>query len=545
MENEKQLNTNPLPLSDFDRATGLSRGTAGDFATLRDELCPHMDDLTLRFCRAYFSHRKRIPYRGELGLWDPVVAARRKECEGMQVASLRCEDCYIAETFEDLLSKLRVLEPSRIDPPTLAQCAEVSQRYLRMVGRSTPYRFSASEQRNDEVTPTYAAYVLLCPQGEEADYEAALESLLAAEELRGIPLRRIPVAPYGLLATLALHTKGLIGNPDLLPLKEGQNLFSALGDAFVGRELWNLPRDASPILCRLAKEHGLHAVYFARATDGEDFVIQNREAGAPRRMLSLSVIRELMTLPYPASPWILHKDPGVQAPASHLTEELRQVPNSSVTNASLLCVRGECDGKDTGFSSAMSLGIDLLLHLVCRGADRRAISFYTSYMLPKDVQSDEERGQALSPMLGIYRLTMELAAPQPPAHVTFQGDRIHLSCVGYASLPQRLIPDRGGMTGDRLYYLPVWEGGFPDFQGVRGTLDRWGELVKGGQVRCACPVLGDLSSATRSLVGQRRIEPVDNPVSSPGDRGILFASACVLDLPCVGTLCDEEDSEIL
>lgn len=542
MELENQSTLQSPVHSDWERATLLIRGTKEDLGILQREFTPHMTEGELRFCRHYYTERKKIPYFGELKIWDRVIAGRHGECEGMQIHALHCEDRYIAETHEDLLSKLRVLNPRRHEPPTLLECAAVSGSYLRMIGRSTPYLFSTPEETEKPSPLPYAAFVLLCPNPEEADYASCIESLLEEEEIRSLSFKRLTVSEYGLLPTLALHTKGLIGNPDLLPVKEGETLFSALGCAHVGRELWNLSRDAAPLICRLAKEHGLHAVYFARATEGEDFIMQGAEPGAPRKALSLSMIRELMALSYPASPQIVKEDLAAHTAPPQITESIREVPSPTLPSASLLCVQGELAASSNGFSATLTLCLDLLLTLVCRGIDRRAIAFYLHYTLPSVANNAGDQGQDLALLLGAYRTTMELSAPQPSPQITFRGEDRRVSCVAYGSCPRNAIPSQGGEVGDLLYYLPVWEEGFADFEVIRKASDRLLALWKKGLVHSARPVFGNLAPSLEELGRSCSLELADLSAISVGKRGILFASPVSQNLPYVGKIseiCDQ------
>ena len=536
MDLEHQQNDLPASPSDFERTPQLLRGTDEDLETLRGEVAPHMTDSALRFCRDHYARRKRLPYRGELRLWDRVLSLRHKETEGIRIESMRCEDSYIAETYKDLLTKLRVKDSHRVDPPTLSDAASASGNYLHMIGRSTPYRFPLENRFRANSPFPYAAFVLLCPKDEQSDYQQSLDSLSQREELRPISLKRIPVSEYGLLATLALHAKGLIGNPDLLPLKEGETLFSALSDAYCGHELWNLSRDGASTVCALAEEHGLQCVYFARATDGEDFIMQSAERGAPRKIINLSILRELMTISYSASCLIQRENPEARDPMTEITEDLREAFSDTLPSARLFCARGEKTVTENGYSQALSLCVDLLLWLVCRGVNRRAVAFDLSYTLPKISEYESQRGEVLAPILGAYRFALELASPQPPPKMLFQGERIHLSFVAYASAPHNPIPNAGGEEGDLLYYLPVWQEGQADFAQIRAVTDQFHTLAAAGQIHSARPVSKNLSEEIHTLLDTLVLEPSENFSHSVGKRGILFTSKESLALPCLGKI---------
>ncbi|MBQ9085565.1 MAG: hypothetical protein IJY47_00085 [Clostridia bacterium] len=541
------------PPGDYDQATLLWRGTPEDFAALRKEVTPSMNEDDLRFCRDYFQSVKRVPYYGELRLLNRLVAKRREKADGTRVEALRCADEEIASTYRDLLAKLHVLFPQQKVSPSLSDIAQVSGTYLRMIGRGSPFFLPAdgtpsrpSEEENPQ--EVRAAFVLLYPKENKDHYFDEIHALLTRDELRDVSPRRMPISEYGLLGTLARLPGGILANTELLPRKEDESLFSILGDAYVGYELWNVPRDFAPKLCRLATEYDLIAVYFARTTENGEFVIHH--TGTSPYCLSLTFARALMNRRYSAHALVTKEDftAGSMIPTTKICDSIKRLSASELPSMDLLTTLWERSAPSNCFSLGMNTCLDALLRLVSHGINRRAIGFSLTYSLPAHVSNEAELGQDLALLLGTYRVSLEFAAPESASllqYETHEGNFRRLSCLAYASRPERLLTSAGGKPSDRVYFLALCPTpqGIPDFAELRRTCDRFTALWEEGKIHSAQSVSGSLSEALNILGKGFHIRKESVSAAPVSERGILFTSPVPLELPMVAILEAASNSE--
>lgn len=517
--------------SDDQQAISLIRGSDGELSDLQREVTPHMSSAELSFCRRFFLEKRRIPCIGELRLLDRAALLRRERAELIQVESLHSEDPFVAETYRDLLAKRHALYPQKRTAPTLREIGHVGASYMKMIGRES--LVSLAPPKRD--TPRKgAALLLLLPKEEEGEaYAKRLDALWSRQETQELDPTRIPITKEGLLGILASYGGGLIGEPSLLPSSEERSVFSLLGDAYAGYELWNLSRRNGALLSSLAEEQGLLALPLFRATDGEDLIIRGREPSDPVRVLSLALYRQLSTLPF-LSHLTVPKETVPQS--SPVSLERRTLQATKLPPMTLLCAKQSRQVIDNGFLQGVSLCLDTLLALVSRGVDRRAVGFSLSYELLSQRHEEELRGQNLALLLGVYRATVELAAPQDAPRIAFGSPRRRADCVAFASQPDAILPMGGGEPEDRVYYLPLWEGGFPDFKRIRDACDQLTQLWKEGVIHSARATVGSPISLLSSMGGELEVRVLENVTVFAEARGFLLVSPRPLSLPLLGVL---------
>ena len=510
-------------------------------AALCREWFPAMRTADLRFCREYYRRESRVATYGELRMLEALVAERRAGADGYVMSRIRIADETVAATYEDMMTKCRALYPERKTPFTVAEMAQISGAYMHRIGRGDD-RFARVETAPPTLLPG-TAFLLLTPasEGESGAYEEHLADFLTSDEIAPLYAGTHRVMRYGILGTLASLGNGVFADVSLLPREEGASLcLCDLVRAHRGRMMLSATRANAAWLCRYAERYGLRATYFAKVTETGRWRT-SREV-SPSIDLSCSFLQALLR--------------GMDLSEVALPgEELRAVcghtPLAGSTHApaqARYAVTLFATPEENCFSAAMNLALDAVLRLVSRGVDRRLIGLSLSYGFPRYETSEQEMGKNLSTILGAYRVTMELAAPEFESSVDYIRGGRRLLCTAYTSYRGNAIPGQVTGVGGRIGYLSFrrTEAGVPDFESFRQMCDLFGTWCAEGKVLSACGVTGDALSAMEDLQREGlRIERGADAGSYQGVfcQGILFEHTGIPGVPELGRVVAAEGTD--
>ena len=453
----------------------------------------HLADM--RFCQAYYRREGRTPTYGELRMLEALIEERRRSAEGYVMSRIRIADDTVAATYEDMVAKCRVLFPNRNTPLTVADMAMVSGAYMNRIGRGGE-AFSRKEEQTPAL-PTGTAFVLLMPAEENGAYEQGLADMLTNPEIAPLYGGKHRVNRYGILGTLALLGNGVFADLRLLSQTDTEPIrLSDLVTEHHGRMMLSATRENAAWLCRYAERYGLRATYFAKLTETGRWRTSREASVAVDVDISfLCSLLHGMDLGELALP---QEDFGAPYTHTRLMGGVR-APMSARRAVALLAT-----AEENCFSAAVGLMLDATLHLVCRGVDRRSVGFSLSYGLPRYANGETEMGKNLSLILGAYRVTVELAAPEFESAVEYIGGGRRLACTAYTPSVGKNIPDRVTRAGSRVGYLTFRrnEAGVPDFEDFRQTCDRFIAWCERGIVLSARAVTGDAPSAASELASE-------------------------------------------
>ncbi len=547
---------------------------------------PSMTRSDFYFCQQQYKKQKKSPSVAELRMINALLEERKRSTEHDVLSYVQSEDHVIAQTYQDMMAKLRVLSPEKKIPPSLSEAAAVSARYMRRIGRTdtasalstncqdkTDYqlrakssfpsvsttsglpllRLSNKDASPLELLPSGTAFVIVCPKAATGDgtsgydyydYEEKLKSFLADEEIPSLYMGSVRVNRFGILYTLARLCKGVFADLRQLPHMEEPLALSCLVKNYRGCLLLSAERANTAQLVELAKKHDLSAAYFAKAT----------ESGWWRTSQEASVFLD-MKLSFILSLANGKSQGNFVCPAENLRSACHHLPLSvtddegsigKTEGADLLRADGHLlapvfsEAKDACFSNALNTVLDAVLRLICRGINRRAITLAFTYLLPYYGKESQDSGKDLSLILGAYRAAIELACPQKAPTVKYTDQPRALCCTAYAPIPHRELSDTFQRSGSNFYYLSFRRdpNGLPDFESFRQMCDSFFGWLTQGKIFSACPILGSLPSAVYDMAtgGEIQFSSLSEEYKNFFCQGILFEASDIPELRTLGTV---------
>lgn len=495
---------------------------------LSAEEAPDLCEADLFYLQSYARSEHRPVTYGQLRLTNALVAVRRSSAENYTLGDVYAKDGALLETYADLTEKASVLGAGGIHPQTLEEYASVSPQYMRRIGRGDD---GAPLDRitGEAPLPVGSAFVLISPLCEEDEpfYGQRLRAMLEDGEIRALFRRSFQVGKYGLLGTLCNLCGGVFADLRLLPMGETAPL-TTLVSGYRGRGILCGTREAALWICRLAERFSLRADYFAKATDtGRWRTSRDLELSVDWSytfLMGLMGARERRSVTLPATDLkTFCANRSVPMPLS--------IPHATVALSLETCP------ESNSFAHAMNTAIDAVIGIVSRGVDRRGIGLSVSYRFG-ELEGAEMLEEGLSAILGIYRVTAELALPQYPPRFSYSGAGRSVTCTAYSTARQ-LLPLSATGKGDTVCLLTFGRrgGGLPDFDSLRKVCDRFTELCREGKVYAAKAVRGLPEIALREMT--EAFETVIEADFSDGAscQGILLEMKAPTELPVVARLC--------
>lgn len=535
-ENEEENGFRTKRTSDTDLDENAPIADFGKFSdaaltALTTEIFGDMTLSDLRFCRDWYRQEQKTVTYGELGMLEALIAARRRSARNRAITRVCIRDRSLAQTYEDLLQKRRVLTSDLPPFLRLSEAADLAPRYMEMIGRGGERRHSAGSEL--PCLPSGTAFVLLtsCDGADRQIYEKRVGALLEDREISSWYRGWCRVDQYGILGTLAERCQGVFADTERLP-QTGEKAFSLrdLVLSYQGCLIVYTTKDGAMWLNRYAERYSLQATYFAKATETGRW--RTSRDHTPHTDIKISFLRALMHATDPSEAVLPTET--MQYDASRIM----QGENLPVPNVARYAVTRAAWAEENCFSHAVNSVLDAVIALVSQGVDRRAVGLSLSYELPEYAADAEEMGKDLALILGAYRVSMELAAPQYTSSLQFMGDERRIVCTAYS--PAQPLPYAVRMVaeGNKIYWLSFAReaNGMPNFESFRNMCDRFCALKEEGKVLLARPVAGDMTSVLQEMAVDRILLPGKDAslCTSDGCQGILFACRTGEDLPEIG-----------
>ncbi|MBQ8849368.1 MAG: hypothetical protein IJ011_03425 [Clostridia bacterium] len=511
---------------------------------------PALNENNLKFISSYYKGLGKCPTYGALKIFENVLTKRRKDADGALLSTLGCDSVALMETYGDLKAKYEALSGKKYKRMTLDEAARVSGDYLRMIGR-----YDALSKASAADTKPEADTLTVCAEGESVlafgnkrdgalakklpkekfavilldgeNYENSARAFFSDRRARALCSGRARVGRFGIIGTLCALCAG--ARADLSRISEGTPESEILCNTHLGKYIvFTLPKNASAF-CSLAELYGMTAIYFAVTETGGSLKTRTDEIPLELIKILADSRRELPTcvaecdLSASAAPLsVTAKRNGTVYDANE------KLIKSDERLISALCISPE----KNSFGSAVNAITDSILRLVAAGVDRRAICSAVSYSFQKNDVSPEALGEALSLILGVYRVCVELALSEGVTDVRY-GERTALTSALYATAPRSDISAKFVKSGSRLVFLALGTGadGLVDFGALRRTCDSFTELCKKCKVLSASAVTTRISDSIEKMGGEF--------TAALSENGKLIA-----DTPCRGILIETDDGSL-
>lgn len=492
----------------------------GSYTTQQLERMKH--DLGLRmplpklaFCASYYrTHEKRDPAIEEIQLLDLFSEATRELPHSIAPVELLTNDTFVAETYADVMNKRRELAPDAKAPATLAEIMNLAGAYLGRIGKtpSLPATLFYLENgttatEHSSVSPN-GCFTLHSIKKEKQPLDAG-DLLVLLRPIVGLgptngkaPLSRLfdrtdltdcfkmlrTVGKQGLLYEILNLTQG--AQIELSRLSEtGEPLpISMLVSAYEGNLLVRLSPDRFQAFAATSHRLGIRAFAFASVTQGSSitflrnakplFSLQHGflRALSPLHAASVKLGNENQYTPAQ----ILHT-PRSAAPCKYIAQTA-DVPNDLTVNQNLLCAVAASQPKNGFFRNALETALAPVLMLAASGCDFSAQRCAVGLTLPQNSTDPLTAGEALSTLLGLYRLQAELALPLATGKITTDTKLSHPEITVFGMGEGTPCPNQFTGVGNHVYCIApeTQASGIPDFAALRKMLDTLSSLRRRG-----------------------------------------------------------------
>lgn len=476
----------------------------------------------LLYCATYYKKtEKRDPFIEEIQMIDRLVASRGATPANVAPVELLTNDSYQAQTYADLIRKRRTLRPDVNYPMTLSEAFETVDAYLARVGKHgesdsifllekpslRPYATTqgcvavADEGLRLRTIPKSKApckendlLVLLLPRTDSyADRQGASVGKFLQEKTENATVKQIlTVGAGGLLEVLLSLTEGAHIEPQRLSRAGECVSLTTLVGSYMGEYVLRIEPARYEALYRDAAACGISARVFASITKDHTYAFTEGN-------LSFSLASDFLRSLFPIHPAVAALDdtkedaaeaeilhtPASASHCSYLKKEDRAVQTYAAKDR--LYAAAYSAPTQNRFQTALHTALVPVMTLAAAGIS------YTDQQLAVGLELPvgEDRafvGDALSTILGIYRLQSELAIPAVSKSLTYNEslDRPRLTVYAHGKqaspLPEALCDEGNAVyciTPDRN------DDGSLDFASLRDLLRTVATLREKGILKSA------------------------------------------------------------
>ena len=476
----------------------------------------------LAFCAKYYAKERRYdPTIEEMHLLDGLFAGASSPSY-FAPTQLFTNDDFVADTFADLMEKRRECTRDTDMPATLFELATVLDAYLERVGGRNPLKELCPRVKRGSDLPSRDTdrtvlssnlspfcvqipekttvkkasvgdwFVLLRPAEGQLffEYEDAADTLLREKAISSRIVDRVKITERGLLSSLLTVTDGArlelvhLGTPDEpIALQE-------LNTGYRGEILLRVTKDAPAFLRQLCGPQGLKVLVFGVATKEPSVTLQ--QSKNVTYTWKTDFLRALTDM---------HTVSAYLKNAGELTSPIRC--DDVCESGELLCAAASASPRDSFFLHALYTALAPVCALAASGIPYEEVSIGFGLDLPSRSLGDQNVGDALSVLLGIYRAQAELGIPCFSPCISTSEDckspRLSVFALGKKKRNTKAFPSQLTKPGSRIYCLKpdADQNGLPDFASLRSLLravTAWAQsgLLHASYPVCACPLTDGL-----------------------------------------------------
>lgn len=480
--------------------------TNDSLRSLADALGLKMGLSELRFCLDYFKHeRLPDPTVGELLTFDRVYADRSRRTNIPLIASFMTNDKTVAETYADLMTRRKAVEPDYTAPCSLPKLLEILPAYANRDSNSDEVKlFTGKERFANAASEHYRVFV----SGSGSYSEAAIglkdsRPYLSTPEwgnavyavlksFNDIPSFEEKLNSFTVSADVAAAAKQI----DLL---DGECIVTLLAERFSGINLNAAPYEAiggaeSPFSMLSESDFGI--IITAAKEKAADMLIAAQELGL--RVILLGSVNGSMKITSTSSKGLkLSLDINLlkslafshpvscEADSTQLVESFYEKSYFPVINGK----RYRISSAEHTVKNAFISGYNSVLYaysLALLGGTEK-MSFAGAYTVLPDLNSKKSLGLSVELILGAYRAQCELGIYDGHPSVAF-GEKIGLRFHSLTEV-KKYLPSKIVGKDSYVYYLePLYrEDGLPDTEDMRKMHDYISGLINDGIIISACP----------------------------------------------------------
>lgn len=481
-------------------------------STLTEALGLKMSPSDLHIClKHYKSERLPAPTSGELMLIDKVFSDKENRLSSRLIASFSTNDKRVAETYADLMSRRRAIDPDHALPCSVTDLLNIlpafafdnkDKEITLLCGKNRAakaamagYRgFSFSEQsdrdaligiktdKSQNTTPNLgdAIYAVLKSFNDEDGFEQRLDEFISSAEVASASKQIDILENESIITLLSENYDGVRLNLQPYEAKSGDYIpFELLAKSDSGVTICASKQTAADMLIA-AQERGLRVVILGSANGSLKIEAQSRLGN--RLTLDIKLLRSL-GFPRPIY---------CEADRNDIPQSRAKAVKTAVINQKnyKLCSSERCnkDAFTSGFESVLYAYSTALLG----GTDTIYAGAYT---LPLTEIDPKSLGTSLELILGAYRAQCELGIYES-FHSVERGDspslRFHALTEVKSEIPTKIVG-----KGSYIYYLEprFLDNGLPDFDDLKKMHRYISSLIKDNILLSAYPTGNDLITA--------------------------------------------------
>ncbi|MBR2446345.1 MAG: hypothetical protein IKB28_06725 [Clostridia bacterium] len=381
---------------------------------LAQNLGLRMSTAELTYCaRNYNSKDGKDVTAPVLRMLDALACPECIESGKIAAREMLTDSGEIAETYRDVIQKLRAIGHPSDKPITLEDIAKLPVRYLQALGGSK------------EQTPTIAqaeyadALVLLCAADADEAFDASIASLLSDEQISRFLHCKADLSYAGILQNVLTLCSGAVINVARLPeaLQNVELLALPAGGLMIA-----LPQSILPTLQQKAEEMGIACCYFG--------VVDH--AGA-------------LTLKFGAE--------------SLVSLDFNYLKSLCFIRSYALQLQ-----TDTPFTLAMTSAAKAYCKAIAAGLAPQEIRLRANLRTSAQKPLSCSYGDALAALLGLYRFAMEFSV-RIETHVAFDAEHMELTVA--ADMPAETAPLPREQSRVYLLYPQYDKQGLPVMEDLR------------------------------------------------------------------------------
>ena len=531
----------------------------------------------------YRTKLRRDPIAEELLILDRLARTATQNPDNFLIAALSTNDAQVAETYADMMQKRAALSPNAETPPSLSELFELAGNYLARAGKqvdlgaslliedaaASPSPLSCRSYVTASTTRTGLRtfangkrkpavgdlWVTLAPaDGEDTvSYRAALSRVWSAPDLT-----------CSFADVRALDARGLL--PALLDMDEGFTIDlskidtegfvfdrALMADA-AGAYLIRVPADRYFRVSRALRKMGIRAsaiAVIAREQIAHLIFPDGTRAGWELNFLKglCPLISCEVKLPNEADGAFapIGSKPLTLASARYLTADCSAAPDWMHLQSDLSAAVAVCQPTGRFFENALRTALSAVMTLTAAGCRYTRQVIAVGLTLPMQNGDPKRLGEALSCVLGLYRLQAELGLPMTAGKILF-GNVEHPEISVFALTGEPAVKSFGFSCPDRpLYCLAPKTSETLDFEDLRRLLTMVADLRRDGDFSAARPMLNEkLGAALSALETDCVTATLDTAVAGYDDCpaiAFLLEAANEIEATAIGLTAAKEHTE--
>lgn len=550
--------------------------TPSALESLAKELGLRMGRAELAFCAKHYQGRHgNNPGADELRFIDALACPSYTAPAKVAVSEMLTNEPYVAETFHDVIDKLKALGKPSERPITLEDIASLPHRYLTALANiKTPELIGTHDDtRTYLATGCISGMRLSCEQGcfdllkklplslnSEADYADALVLLLPApdtdasafeEAVTGLvcdPVLRAQIhCARDTSRTSIAHTvlslcAGAVLNVRRLP--EEMQCLDALTKEFSGLIL-ALPQDAVNALREKAEQSGMSLCYFGVVDHAGYLIIKD----AKDAMIETSV-SYLKSICFIRS-YSLRIESEDCSHAGACTAPARITLGDDVQDdACVICTQPPLRTRNAAYTSiaqnpyhrALHCAADAFCTAIAAGATPAQVYLHTRMNATLQACDRTSMSHVLAALLGLYRFSLEMVVP---VHTDLHPAKAEPDLLVLANAPAEAVIPATLQGRGKVYLLhPLYDSyGLPVWEDFRKMIAYLHCAMRDGKIKSARAVGAQIPAEVLEAMANGACGFVTNPdfaqeMTSHFPCAMIVEADCELqgDLIAVSTL---------